>query len=210
MKFTYANVTSTIALMAALTTGTSYAANTVLARDSVRSPNIKNGQVTLADLHPTVRMRLQRGTTGGGATPVTGTLAPVGEWRDTGALYASGWGEQDRTDGVVNLASRIGTTGRVEFRVVGSLTKPAGNGAQATLYVRNASGAGKGGWGFGLPRLDQSGTHDASLLEYQPTGSLGTDPKVYVIDAVNAQQIEVRYEGKDATSTLRVQVRRIA
>jgi hypothetical protein len=70
MKVTYANVMSTIAVFLAASTGGAYAAQqVVLKRDQVRSVHIKNGQVTLADLHPTVRKRLAAPSgTGGGGT----------------------------------------------------------------------------------------------------------------------------------------------
>lgn len=212
MKFTYANVMSTIAMFAAVTTGTSYAAVT-LAKDSVRTTQIKNGQVTLADLHPTVRAKLSKGTTGGGGTTTTPTtgLLPVGEWADTKALTGATWPEAGGTEGRISLTERIGTTGNVEFRVTGNLTKPEGIGAQATIYFRNAASVEVAGWGFGLG-WQQAGTFTADQLEYQPTNSIGdpANPKQFIIAAKNAQSIYSIYGGTGATSTLRLQVRRVA
>lgn len=56
MKLTYANITSTLALFMAVATGTSYAAT--LAANSVTSRSIKDGQVTRADLAPSLRPAL--------------------------------------------------------------------------------------------------------------------------------------------------------
>lgn len=198
MKATYANVTSTIALFAALTTGTGYAAN-VIARDSVRSAHVKNGQITMADLHPTVRANLRRATTGGGSTPSpdAGGLLPHGQWADTGALVSSLWTASPRTDGRRTL-TRIGTTGNVEFRLVGSITKDATGGADVTLSTYTSSGASKHGHGwFGPTGI---GTFD------QTTFSGGT----LTVPAADAQQVEATYTAVDgATSTMRVQVRRV-
>jgi hypothetical protein len=135
-------------------------------------------------------------------------MLPVGVWRDTGVLTATTWDEYGQENGTIHLRDMIGTTGRVEFRVVGSMTKPSGTTSQATVFFRTEANVGKGGWGFG--RNQDGGTFDATELEYQPTGSVGTDPRVFTIDAVNAQRISAEFVGKNTTSTLRVQVRRIA
>lgn len=71
---TYANVMSTIAMFAALTTGGAYAAVTLKA-NSVTSRHIENGQVALVDLAPAVRKKLNAttGTTPTGTVPATWT-----------------------------------------------------------------------------------------------------------------------------------------
>lgn len=144
MKFTYANVMSTIAMIAALTTGTSYAA-TKLGPNSVRSYNIKNGQVTMADLHPSVRAKLDRTTYGGGSTTTTGT-----SWTDA-KMFAS-------TDAMFNCSnadcpalnsSKDGYIGRVnlgsnatyEFRLTGSVRNGGNIPMSANVIVNTASTA---------------------------------------------------------------------
>lgn len=207
MKLTYANVTSTIALFAALTTGTTYAAQT-LARDSVRSPQIRNGSVLLADLHPSVRSKLgvkaPQTATGG---VLTGNLLARNVWADTGALKPGAWTEAPQSGGVVNLASSVGTSGNVELRFIGSITKPEGNGARATLYSRDASGNVRAGLGTSTGM--GGGTFTADTMNVTTTDGLALSSRTLVVPATNAQSIEVRYEGKDARSTLRVQVRRL-
>lgn len=201
MKFTYANVMSTIAMFAAVTTGSSYAAAT-LGKDSVRSREIKNGQVTLADLNPTVRARLNRTATTGTTTPApTGSLLPVGVWTNTDTLAVA--------DGTTNLAAQVGTTGRVQFRLVGTITKPSG-GADVSISFKTASGAGVAGFGASSPTA--AGTYDASALAYVGTGDLDDDPTdaVFTVAAGNAQTVVATHSA--ATGGLRamtLQVRRL-
>ncbi len=77
MQFSYANIMSTVAMFAAVSTGGAYAAS--LADNSVASRNIKNGQVTLVDLHPSVRAKLRPSSTLTGTAPTTGSL-PANTW----------------------------------------------------------------------------------------------------------------------------------
>lgn len=208
MKFSYANVMSTIAMFAAVTTGTSYAAAS-LAKDSVRTAQIKNGQVTLADLHPQVRAKLGKPATGGTTTkpPTGGALLPVGQWADTGTLYASLWAATSQIDQKVNLSSKIGTTGNVEFRLVGSITKPDnGKAAALTFYTLNAAGGQTGGQYAGL-NSDVAGTFDAAAMGF---GGAGSSVQPVIVAAKDAQTVYATHEGEGVTNTLRLQVRRVA
>lgn len=199
MKFTYANVMSTIAMFAAVTTGSSYAAAT-LAANSVTTKQIKNGQVALADLAPGVRAKLNGASGGGGNTakPPTGTLLPVGQWADTGAMFGSVWLADFRSDAPQKAISQmIGTTGNVEFRLTGSLTKPAGNTAHVVVKFPKATGQ--------TATIDPEkvgGTFDGSGISFGMT--------TFTVPAANAAWVTAEYNGEGATSTLRLQVRRVA
>lgn len=132
-RITYANVMSTIAMFAALTTGGAYAAVTLKA-NSVTSRHIRNGQVVLADLHPTLRKKLA-GTT---SKPPVGT-APVA-WTDRGLLspgavlaectQAAGCSTDQTTNAITGLdvsAPTLPSGGQpggkgVKFRLTGTIT----------------------------------------------------------------------------------------
>lgn len=201
MRLSYANVMSTIAMFAAVFTGGAYAA-TKLAPNSVRTGHIKNGQVMLVDLHPTVRARLGKATT----TPTTGLL-PVGQWADTGALFASLWSSSSQIDQKVNLSSKLGTTGNVEFRLVGTITKPDnGKAAAMTFQVLNAAGSTTRGEYAGL-NSDKAGTFDAAAMGF---GGAGSSVQPVIMPAKDVHTVFASHEGEGVTTTLRIQVRRIA
>lgn len=117
MKFSYANVMSTIAMFAAVTTGTGYAA-AQLGANSVRTTHIKNGQVTLSDLHPSVRKKL----TNAAASKPTGTVGVPTRWTDRGVLTP---GAQllgfDQTVPALPNAGRPGGKG-MKWRLTGTIT----------------------------------------------------------------------------------------
>lgn len=147
MKLTYANVMSTIAMFAAVTTGTSYAAAT-LGKDSVRSREIKNGQVTLADLHPSVRKRLAPANTSTGGTqrPTGGTARP-GAWVNTGMAPTGAWTACTASCGegtmggyhagphieATDIGGKLGKAESVNLRWTGTLTNTGSKVAHASI-----------------------------------------------------------------------------
>lgn len=154
MKFTYANIMSTIAMFAAVTTGTSYAAAT-LAKDSVRTAQIKNGQVTLADLHPTVKKRLGVATKpgGGGTQKPTGGTARPGAWANAGVTPTGAWTPCTASCGEGTMGGyhagphveatplNLGNAKTMNARWTGSLTNTGPKVAHATilLYTGNST-----------------------------------------------------------------------
>lgn len=127
MKLTYANVMSTLAMLAATTTGTSYAA-AQLGANSVGSPQIRNGQVKLADLAPSVRRQLAAPAAGGGTAGAKLSTA----WRAIPAFNGTEFYECAAalcpTPGVTangygnRLALSFPVSGTVQFRLTGSVT----------------------------------------------------------------------------------------
>lgn len=144
MKFTYANVMSTIAMFAAVTTGTSYAAAS-LGKDSVRTREIKNGQVTLADLHPTVRKKLGSAATGGGGTTARPPAGRPGAWADARVTATGPWTACTASCGAGTMggyhagphveatALNLGTARTANFRWVGSVTNTGSKVAYFTV-----------------------------------------------------------------------------
>lgn len=144
-RLTYANVMSTIAVFAALSTGGAYAA-TKLAANSVGTAQIRNGQVTYADLHPSVRAKLGKAPTTGGGWQDSNVIAPGA------ALFPCGgnecdlnpeWDPSNYTVGytkTVGISSKIGTTGNMEARITGSITnRSASASARIRVYVFGAA-----------------------------------------------------------------------
>lgn len=133
MKLTYANVMSTLAMFAATTTGAGYAA-AQLGANSVNSRHIRNGQVTAADLHPSVRRALRQVATTPVPAPATSIAIPELlffcanlDCPDTGGSKAGFNGD---------YAPTLPASGNTTFALSGTVTN-AGNaavGLSARIY----------------------------------------------------------------------------
>lgn len=168
MKFTYANVMSTIAMFAAVTTGSSYAA-AQLAANSVTTKQIRNGQVTTADLAPSVRKQLAgRAPVSGGGGTTTPTTGKPGAWANSGgvasgALAQCSSGCADTAGGyfggpfvaATDISSKFGGAARANFRWTGSLTNNGSETAYVSLYVYKGATAdlpaARGGYSCSTP-----------------------------------------------------------
>ncbi len=149
-RLTYANVMSTIAVFLAASTGGAYAAQQiVLKKNQVRSVHIKNGQVTLADLHPTVRKRLTAppkpvSTTWTNTTVIrTGDilLFPcTGPWCTGRPDYSFASGDSEGvTEGFTNIAdisSLVSDTRNYEFRLRGRIENQSDKWTTVNFSVR--------------------------------------------------------------------------
>jgi hypothetical protein len=146
LRFTYANVVSTVALVAALGTGTAYAANTIgsvdiidgavahvdLAGDAVAGDRVVDHSLTLvdlsgADVQTTVGLpRLKPGRCVTSTIGVTGArpgqfaaLSPLTALRKGVVLSAEAVRADDQMEvGVCNLGNRTAKASAVRVRVV--------------------------------------------------------------------------------------------
>ena len=124
MKFTYANVMSTIAMFAAVTTGGSYAA-TQLGANTVGTTQIKNGSVQAADLAPSIRKGVAAAPAA--AKPSGWTQTRVGfagtAWKCTDASSCAASQARDNNIGFQKLD--IGSQ-YTRLRITGTLTPTSG------------------------------------------------------------------------------------
>jgi hypothetical protein len=164
-KFTYANVMATIAVFLAVAGGTAFASETLLAKDSVGTKQLKPHSVTAVKLSRSAR-EVMRGAAGSpGATGATGATGAQGAIGATGATGPTG------TRGAIGATGETGPIGATgETGAQGSPGTPGLPGAPGAPGEPGEPGApgepGEPGSGGGAEPL-------AVNVEAGPTGTSG-------------------------------------
>lgn len=152
----YSNVASTLALVLALSTGTAYAADNLLPKNSVGSKQIRNESVKSADVR---NGSLRRADFKAGQLP-TGPRGPAGAQGPAGAAGPAGPPGPAGPSGPAGSARAFG-------RVTGGATPLLSAAKGFTAVIHN----GLGRYCLALPGFDSSTSSWVAAVDYKETAS---------------------------------------
>ncbi len=190
-RVSYASVTATLALFLSLG-GVSYAA-TALPRDSVGTPQLRDGAVDSAKIKDGA---LQYEDFGFGQIPagLAGPRGPKGERGARGPRGAKGVKGAVGAKGETGTAGAAGATS-VKARRSDPVTLPAIGGTPVTATANCASGERAVGGGF----IASDGTNKVRIVSSSPSASAGATPTDWVVVAETDANITAEYDFVTAT-----------